>query len=116
MRLLSHNTLRNHAKDAPESLPLQLSITEFEVKENPFDKAFIQSTIPSLRWDAMLIAAKAIGMNDMPPAYDVSLLQDMDFLKASFHMLINVHVTAGMLTCAETGRTFPIVNGIPRMM
>lgn len=39
-----------------------------------------------------------------------------DILKAVHHALIEVEVTEGTLVCPESGREFPITNGIPNML
>jgi multifunctional methyltransferase subunit TRM112 len=44
------------------------------------------------------------------------LANDPDFLKALYHVLMNVHLVEGMLTCPVTGREFPVENEIPNMM
>ena len=117
MRLLTHSSLRNPAADAVEGLPLQIEVSEMEIEEKPFSEDFLLSVLSSIRWEAVLIAARAIGMGDTTPAaLTPQLLQDKDFLQACFHLLINVNVKSGVLTCSETGRQFPIIDGIPDMM
>jgi multifunctional methyltransferase subunit TRM112 len=44
------------------------------------------------------------------------LAEDEQFLKALYHVLMNVHLIQGMLTCPVTGREFPVMDGIPNMM
>jgi multifunctional methyltransferase subunit TRM112 len=44
------------------------------------------------------------------------LAQDEQFLGALFHILMNVHVVEGTLTCPVTGREFPIIDEIPNML
>ena len=117
MRLLTHNALRNPAKDAALGLALLLEIESFDMQENDFNSDFISRVLPTLNWEGVLIAAKAIGMSEsLPPLFSADLLDDDDFLRASFQLLINVEISAGTLICAETGRRFPIKNGIPCMM
>jgi multifunctional methyltransferase subunit TRM112 len=41
---------------------------------------------------------------------------DEDILKTVHHALIEVEVTEGFLVCPESGREFPITNGIPNML
>ena len=117
MRLLTHSSLRNPAPDAVEGLPLLIEVTAMEVEEKDYSEDFLLAALSSVRWEAVLIAARAIGMGDaIPAALTPALLQDKAFLQACFHLLINVNVKTGVLTCSETGRQFPIIDGIPRMM
>lgn len=44
------------------------------------------------------------------------LANDRDFLLALYHVLMNVHLVQGILTCPVTGREFPVMNEIPNMM
>ena len=42
--------------------------------------------------------------------------EDEDILKAVHHAIIEVEVVEGKLICPESGREFPITNGIPNML
>lgn len=39
-----------------------------------------------------------------------------EFLQKLHHVLMEVEVIEGALECPETGRIFPIQNGIPNML
>jgi multifunctional methyltransferase subunit TRM112 len=41
---------------------------------------------------------------------------DVDMLKELHHLLLEVHVLEGHLVCPESGRRFPIKDGIPNML
>lgn len=41
---------------------------------------------------------------------------DDSFLQLVHKLLLDVHVLEGSLVCPETGRRFPINNGIPNML
>lgn len=41
---------------------------------------------------------------------------DKDFLKQLHHALFEVDILDGYLECPETGRKFPIKEGIPNML
>lgn len=41
---------------------------------------------------------------------------DEAFLRLTHKLLLDVHVTEGALICPETGRRFPIHEGIPNML
>lgn len=57
-----------------------------------------------------------MGIPTLPPALSQELAEDTDFLKALYHILMNVHLLQGMLTCPVTRREFPVQDGIPNMM
>lgn len=41
---------------------------------------------------------------------------DEAFLQKLHHVLLQVEILEGSLECPETGRKFPITNGIPNML
>lgn len=57
-----------------------------------------------------------MGIPTLPPAITEALAEDTDFLKALYHVLMNVHLVKGVLTCPSTGREFPVEDEIPNMM
>jgi multifunctional methyltransferase subunit TRM112 len=61
-------------------------------------------------------AASEMGISTLPPTLTDALAEDPLFLRALYHILMNVHLVKGMLTCPITGREFPIQDGIPNMM
>jgi multifunctional methyltransferase subunit TRM112 len=44
------------------------------------------------------------------------LVADNTFLLALYHVLMNVHLVQGVLTCPVTGREFAVQNEIPNMV
>ncbi len=116
MRLLTHNSLKCHAKDVGEGYPLKLTISKMSVKESTPNKEFMKGLLPSLEWKGVLIAAEAMGVEGLPMALSADILEDESFLVAMHNLLIDVHVEEGVLTCPESGRTFKIVSGIPNLM
>jgi len=115
MKILTHNSLKCPAKEVAAGYPLQLEIEEMEVNEFEPNLDFIRGVLPSLDWPGVLIAAKAVGLDSMPAQFEESLLGDESFLLAMHHLLLNVNVLSGALVCPETGRRFPIENGIADM-
>ena len=57
-----------------------------------------------------------MGIPTLPPALSEDLVSDSGFLRALYHVLMNVHLVQGMLTCPVTGREFPVTDGIPNMV
>lgn len=116
MRLLTHNSLRSYGKDIVSGYPLALTIKDMEVDETEPHEEFIRRTLPSLNWAGVKVAANAVGFSGLPDAFDASVhLEDKDFVRVIHKLLLDIHVLDGTLTCPETGREYPIREGIPRM-
>lgn len=115
MRVLTHNTLRCHAKGVVKGYPLLLAIENVEINETEVDEEFLRRILPSLDWEGLTIAAAALEFG-LPKIFDPSLLDDADFVAAMHRLLVDVQIINGTLTCPETGRVFPICNGIPSMV
>ena len=118
MRVLTHNTLKSPAKDAAQGLPLALEIGELKVVESPLNVEFMRATLPSLDWSGLLVAARAVGLAEgtLPERYDPVVLADATLLQSLHTLLLDIHIESGALVCTETGRRFPIANGIPNML
>mmetsp|Transcript_40474 Transcript_40474/g.84695 ORF Transcript_40474/g.84695 Transcript_40474/m.84695 type:complete len:134 (-) Transcript_40474:474-875(-) len=126
MRLLTHNVMRNNTSAASHSeAPLRITATQVRVDEpnnNSSDDnerreiEFTKHTLPILNWNSLLQGASAMGLDSLPPSVTPELANDEGFLRALYHVLMNVHLVNGMLTCSETGREFPVTDGIVNMM
>ena len=54
--------------------------------------------------------------DDLPSELPVDHEGDETLLKKIHHALLEVEIEEGELECPETGRRFPIKNGIPNML
>lgn len=123
MRLLTHNTLRNNSESAKgKGFPLKITATEIRVDKPSLDAdpeaqiQFCKGILGMLDWSALVTAAAEMGLNTLPPILTSELAENDAFLQALYHILMNVHLINGMLTCPTTGREFPVTNGIPNMI
>ena len=122
MRILTHNSLRCNNDDVtdPTSIdqyqPYQIEIEDMEVIETDINEDFIRHLMPSLDWNGLLIAAKAIGIEAFPECYDDSLLEDEDFVKAMHYLLFDVHIVSGYLINSYNNKKYKIENSIPIFM
>jgi multifunctional methyltransferase subunit TRM112 len=117
MKFLTHNSLRCNAKDVALGYPLLIDVQDMEILETEFNKQFIQGILSSLNWKGVLIAADSIGLTGLPLDPDIDLVsQDESLLLALHKLLLDVNVISGFLICPESGRRFPISEGIPNMM
>lgn len=124
MRLLTHNTMRNNSNEAKgKGFPLKITAVEVKVIDTPEagateqrDIDFVKKMLPVLEWPALVQAASEMGISTLPPTLTTDLAENPAFLQALYHILMNVHLLKGMLTCPITGREFPVTDGIPNMM
>ena len=124
MRLLTHNTMRNNSHEAKgKGFPLKITAVDVNVVDNPDAAAtgakeidFVKRMLPILEWPALVQAAAEMGISTLPPTLTTDLAESEAFLQALYHILMNVHLMKGMLTCPVTGREFPVTDGIPNMM
>ncbi|KAG7344272.1 Trm112p-like protein [Nitzschia inconspicua] len=116
--------MSNNSKAAKgKGYPLKITAVEVKVIQNPngggfegSDLEFVKRLLPTLDWPALVQAANDVGIPTLPPLLTVELSEDASFLQALYHILMNVHLIKGMLTCPVTGREFPVTDGIPNMM
>ncbi|XP_064458717.1 multifunctional methyltransferase subunit TRM112-like protein [Ornithodoros turicata] len=118
MKLLTHNMMTSKCiKGVNVGFPLGIVAKETKEVSVDFNPEFVSRMIPKLDWDALYQAAETLGCADgIPKALSASYEQDQDFLKRAHHILFEVEVVTGELVCPETGRKFPITNGIPNML
>jgi multifunctional methyltransferase subunit TRM112 len=122
MRLLTHNTLRNNSEAAKgKGFPLKITSTEIRVDEPTADSdgsdvRFVKGILNILEWQTLVQAASQMGLSTLPAILTDDLAHDENFLRALYHVLMNVHLINGILTCPETGREFPVTDGVLNMM
>ncbi|CAG0883916.1 unnamed protein product [Darwinula stevensoni] len=120
MKLLTHNLMSSrHIKGVVTGFPLKLTARDVKVSEVDFNKDFIVRILPKLDWEALCQAVESIGQGtDLPRSLDpdFNFEADTEFLKKAHHVLMEVEVVSGELECPETGRKFPITDGIPNML
>lgn len=55
-------------------------------------------------------------VGSLPESVPENYAENEDFLRCVHKALLEVEVVEGSLVCPETGREFPIRNGIPNML
>lgn len=120
MRLLSHNVLRNNAADTNgKGFPLKITPMEIRVDDAnelgsyPERKLlFVKGILGMLDWQVLVQGAFEMGLTSLPEHLTSEMAEDQDFLTAVYHVLMNVHLVKGTLTCPDTGRKFTVDNCI----
>lgn len=112
--------LRCNAKGVENGYPLLIEATGVEVVESEFDMTAVRSLLGKLNFGALKSAAESLSMAECLAGAEAplseALLESVEFLKAVHRLLFEVHVQEGMLVCPESGRKFPIREGIPNML
>jgi multifunctional methyltransferase subunit TRM112 len=119
MRLLTHNYLQSNVKGTTKGYPLIIEPEEVVIEESPVDKELLVKMLPKLDYPSLLGAAQQLSTKcDLPelplelPAGDMD-----DSTLANLHkVLFDVHLVEGNLVCPDTGRKFPVKEGIPNMI
>lgn len=117
MRLLTHNMLKCNAKGVKNGYPLQIEVEKTETRETEFNPEFIKNMLHKLDYSVLLGASKQLGSETaLPESLTEEMKADDEILKKIHHVLMEVLLIEGNLICPETGRKFPVKNGIPNML
>ncbi|XP_014213141.1 multifunctional methyltransferase subunit TRM112-like protein [Copidosoma floridanum] len=118
MKLLTHNMLTSKClKGVTTGYPLTIEAKDIQVSEIDFNSEFIARIVPKLDYSALYKAAESIGhAGDLPPQLVEDYETNEEFLKKLHHALLEIEIITGDLLCPESGRKFPINDGIPNML
>lgn len=118
MRLITHNMLQCNVKGVSGGYPLIIEPESIDVVDSAYDKDMIKSMLKRINFQALKSAAKNISNQDIEAFDSITeeLLEDESFLMKIHHLLFEVHIIEGVLVCPESGRRFPIKEGIPNML
>jgi len=118
MKLITHNMLSSQGmKGVKVGYPLKIEAKDVKVLEVEFNPEFIARVIPKLDWPEVCRAAQQLDqLGDLPTTLSQEYENDQEFLKKAHHVLLEVEVINGDLVCPETGRKFPVTDGIPNML
>ncbi|KAG7296074.1 hypothetical protein JYU34_021170 [Plutella xylostella] len=117
MKLITHNMLTSKClKGVLQGYPLAINATDVKITEVDFNPEFVSRIIPKLDWNVLWGAADSLGHSEGLPKTVEPKYEDQEFLKKAHHVLLEVEIEEGTLTCPESGRQFPISKGIPNML
>jgi len=118
MKLITHNMLTSKCiKGVNVGYPLGILVKEKKENQVDFDPDLVTKLIPKLDWNAFVQAAQTLGCEEsLPESLAEGYDKDETLLKRIHHSLFEVEVISGELVCPETGRKFPVANGIPNML
>ncbi|CAG5136504.1 unnamed protein product [Candidula unifasciata] len=118
MKLLTHNMLTSSViKGVTKGFPLKIVASKVEVREVDYNEPFIIKTLSKVDWPALHQAANEVGYGeDLPIELGEDFQKDETLLRKIHNALLQVDIIEGELVCPESGRKFPISNGIPNML
>lgn len=115
MKLLTHNLLTSRfLKNVQSGYPLKLMVERVEEIQTEYNHEFLQKMLKKIDYDALKEAAKVCGQQ-LPESIPDSMTPE-EGLKAIHKALFDIEVIQGSLVCPESGRKFPISDGIPNML
>lgn len=78
----------------------------------------IVAMLKRIQFKTLKSAAADLSMDGLDGVDDVTeeLMGDENFLRKVHHLLFEVHVIEGQLVCPQSGRKFPVKDGIPNML
>uniref|UniRef100_A0A915I3U2 Multifunctional methyltransferase subunit TRM112-like protein n=1 Tax=Romanomermis culicivorax TaxID=13658 RepID=A0A915I3U2_ROMCU len=78
---------------------------------------FVKRMMPKLDYGVLKNAADSIGYEQLLPGeLKQDWENDQDLMNNLHKALLQIEIVEGYLECPETGRKFPIRNGIPNML
>lgn len=77
-----------------------------------------RNLLKKIQLQALQSAAANLSIPDLDGITEVTeeMGADESFLRRIHHVLFEIHVIDGFLICPESGRRFPIKDGIPNML
>ena len=104
-------------KGVMKGYPLAIEAKDIKVCEVEFNNDFITHVIPKLKWSELVEAAEQLGqLGDLPTELPDYYENDTEFLKQAHHVLLEIEVINADLVCPESGRKYPVNDGIPNML
>jgi multifunctional methyltransferase subunit TRM112 len=117
MKLITHNLLTSRfLKNVQTGYPLKLAVDKYEEIKTDYNQEFLQKMLNKIDYHALKEAAQVCGQQlpDTPP--DTSSPNKEEDLKVIHKALFDIEIITGTLECPESGRKFPISDGIPNML
>lgn len=113
MKLITHNLLSSRfIKNVQSGYPLKLVVAQSEEVKSEYNNEFLQKMMPKIDYSVLRAAAQECGQQ-LPESLDNP---SEDVLKLVHKALFDIEVITGTLICPESGKEFPIKEGIPNML
>lgn len=119
MRLITHNMLQCNAKGVTAGYPLKIECSNTEVIESEYNEEVTKAMLAKIDWTCLKSAVSDLSLSVLDGLDEsVKNINEMseEALRNVHHVLFEVHVIEGELVCPESGRKFPVQDGIPNML
>eukprot|EP01102_Stenamoeba_stenopodia_P010166 TRINITY_DN3030_c0_g1_i1.p1 TRINITY_DN3030_c0_g1~~TRINITY_DN3030_c0_g1_i1.p1 ORF type:complete len:144 (-),score=52.21 TRINITY_DN3030_c0_g1_i1:250-618(-) len=115
MKLYTHNMMISPVKGITKNYPLGIEADSTETRDVDFDAQFIKHILPTIDYPVLLASALQLNYKELPEMVNYDE-ENEEVLKKLHHALFNLEVITGRLVCPESGRKYPIINGIPNLL
>ena len=115
MKLLTHNMLMSPG--TRNGYPLGVEAEKVDKTEAEFNGDFMARMVGKIDYKVLLSTLASLSVETtLPPQVPDNFAQDEPFLLGLHHALMEIEVIEGSLVCPETGKRFPIKEGIPSLL
>lgn len=104
-----------HKKGVKTGWPLKIEVSKVEIEETDYNESFIKNMLKKIDYKVFIGAAKQLKKDIQIPETVTDTTETED-LKKIHHALMELSLIEGFLICPESGRKFPVKNGIPNML
>lgn len=121
MRLLTHNYLQSNVRGTTKGYPLDIEAENVVLEESPVDAVLLEKLLPKIDYDVLKRATQQVSrhlstsLGEFPETISHPI-SDEKILSLVHTALMDIHILEGNLVCPDTGRRFPIKEGIPNMI
>jgi len=92
-------------------------VKDSKILDVEFNAEMVTRLLPKIDWAVLRTAAESAGHPvDLPEQPVQDYENDEEFLRKAHHALFQIDIINGTLECPESGRKFPITDGIPNML
>ena len=117
MKLFTHNLLTSRfLKGVQTGYPLKLVVEKAEEIKTDYNQEFVKKMLQKVDYEALKEAAQVCGQQLPEKLPDELGSASEEDLQTIHKALFDIEVVTGTLVCPETGRKFPISDGIPNML
>ena len=116
MRLLTHNLLMCNLKSCSgRNLPLVLQVNEITEENSEYNPALTLKMLTKIDWRVFVRTAETLG-HTLPEELTAEDQSNEGLMQRVYHLLFNLNVVSGGLSCQNCGRVYPIDKSIPNML
>uniref|UniRef100_A0A1I7W7X0 Multifunctional methyltransferase subunit TRM112-like protein n=1 Tax=Heterorhabditis bacteriophora TaxID=37862 RepID=A0A1I7W7X0_HETBA len=118
MKLLTHNFLSSRfLKNVNNGYPLIVRSNQKEIKDVEFNATFVKNMMPKVDYASLYFAAQSIDeAGKMPETLPEDWETNVTVLEELHRVMLCIEIIDGELECPDTGRKFPIKDGIPNLL